>query len=133
MSDIPEDPPPAPPPPQAAWPGLAPVERRREPRVLAGESVVEFLGQRFPVANISASGLLVEPYSGNATVGVVIDATLDIKDAGHAFVVRVMLTVARVERFALAARFSGWGHGAREKLEAYFRSKYSSGLFNIKA
>jgi len=111
------------------------VDRRNSGRVEpgAGHSFAAFLGERHPVRNISASGILLEPYLGASTVGQFLKMTVSIRDSGMDFTFGAEATVVRVDQRAVAMRFFSILPEGKARLMEYFSRKLGSNLFNVKA
>jgi hypothetical protein len=82
------------------------VNRRIDPRVRPKESWVEIDGVRYEVWDVSASGLLVRPYSGDHKVGASFDFRLHIRDEPQAeVVIDGGAVVVRLTKTEMAAQF----------------------------
>lgn len=114
-----------------------PLDRRVSDRVEAvagsGSIVAEFLDARHPVRNISASGLLIQPYAGGSTVGQFLNMTIMLDDIGMRFSFGAQASVVRVEQGAIALRFYSISADGKRHLTGYFAKKLGTPLFNVRA
>ena len=107
--------------------------RRDSERVTVANSWIEYAGERHLIRNISASGILAQPYRGLAHVGEFVRMAVHIDDAGLEFSFNAEATVVRIERDAIAFKFFAFAPGGKDMLARYFTVRFGSKLFNLEA
>jgi len=107
--------------------------RRSATRVEIDDSWITFEDEQHPIRNISASGVLIQPFKGFAKQGDRKRFMVHIDDVGITFNFETDAVVVRVEGDSVAFKFSAFEEGAKDALIYYFKLKFGGDLFDVKA
>lgn len=107
--------------------------RRGATRVEIDDSWIMFEDEHHPIRNISASGVLIQPFKGFAKQGDRKRFVVHIDDVGITFDFETDAVVVRIEGDSVAFKFAAFEEGARDALTYYFKLKFGGDLFDVKA
>jgi hypothetical protein len=110
-----------------------PADRRTTPRLSLGESTIIIAGRTYPIRDISASGVAIQPYDGQLGERSFFPFILTVADAGIELVVAGEAIGVRREANRLAAKFFHILSDGKVQLDRYFERKFRTPLFELRA
>jgi hypothetical protein len=110
-----------------------PADRRATPRLSLGESTIVIAGRTYPIRDISASGIAIQPYDGQLGERSFFPFILTVADAGVELVVAGEAIGVRREANRLAAKFFHILSDGKVQLDRYFERKFRTPLFELRA
>ncbi|MBI3708365.1 MAG: PilZ domain-containing protein [Proteobacteria bacterium] len=119
--------------PDTASPPSSPADRRATPRLSLGDSTIIIAGRTYPIRDISASGIAIQPYDGQLGERSFFPFILTVADAGVELVVAGEAIGVRREANRLAAKFFHILSDGKVQLDRYFERKFRTPLFELRA